>query len=117
MLTFLDWCDHLDAAGLLRLLETAAFFKPTEYNAVFDGELRKLLARLPDSDAKRQVMELIGFDFGSSISRSLQKAGFHDDDEQDAFHQVVVEISYQSWAAVLGMAARETRGFACPFSP
>jgi hypothetical protein len=92
MLTFIEWCDHLDTAGLLRLLETAAFFKPTEYNAVFDGELEKALARLPDSEAKRQAMELRGFDFGSFISRSLRKMGFHDDNEQEAFTEIVLRL-------------------------
>ncbi len=92
MLTFLDWYDRLDTVGLLRLLETAAWFKPSEYDTIFEKELDNLLNRIPDSEAKRQAMELRGYDWGSFISRSLRKMGFRDDDEQEIFHQVVVKL-------------------------
>lgn len=92
MLAFFNWMTHRDAVARLRLLETSAFFNPVEYNAVFDGELEKALARLPESEAKRQAMELRVFDWGSFISRSLRKMGFQDDDEQEVFQSIVVKL-------------------------
>jgi hypothetical protein len=92
MLTFLNWIVCRDVAAQLRLLEAAEFFNPQDYNPVFDQELEKLLDRLPDSEARRQAAEMKSFDWGSYIARSLARAGFRDDDQQEAFHQIVVKL-------------------------
>jgi hypothetical protein len=88
MFIFLDWLIHRDAAALLRLLEAADYFDPQSYNPVFEGELEKLLSRIPDSEARRQAAEMKSFDWGAYISRSLQRA----DEVQEHFHQIVIRL-------------------------
>jgi hypothetical protein len=92
MLTFLDWIVHRDVAAQLRLLEAAEYFDPQEYNPVFDQELEKLLARIHAPELRHQVSALRGFEWGNYIARSLARAGFRDDDQQEAFHQIVVKL-------------------------
>jgi hypothetical protein len=92
MALFLDWMANRDTATLLRLLEAAQYFNPQDYNPVFESELEKLIRRLPDSEARRQAIGTRGFDFGGYISRSLLRAGFRNDDEQEAFQGVVVKL-------------------------
>jgi hypothetical protein len=94
MAMFLNWLTFRDTATLLRLrlLEHAEFFRPADYNAVFAAELEKLIRRLPDGEAKQQAMAMKGFDWGGYISRSLLRAGFRDDDQQEHFHSIVVRL-------------------------
>jgi hypothetical protein len=92
MTLFTHWMTFRDIRTLLRLLEAAEFFDPIEYNHVFDVELEKMLTRLPDSKPKRDAEVLRGFDWGTYISRSLRRAGFKDDDEQEAFHSIVIKL-------------------------
>jgi hypothetical protein len=94
MAIFADWLVNRDTSTLLRLrlLEAAEFFDPKSYNPVFNGELEKLLARIHDNDLRRQVERLKGFDWGNYVSRSLLRAGLRDDDQQEAFHQIVVKL-------------------------
>jgi hypothetical protein len=95
MALFFDWMLNRNTATLLRLrlLEHAQGFNPGDYNAVFDAELQKLLNRMADSEARQQVAELRGFDWANYIVRSLQRAGFRDDDaQQEAFQQIVVKL-------------------------
>jgi len=73
-------------------LESAEFFNPGDYNQVFNGQLEKLIHRLPDGEAKQQAMAMKGFDFGGYISRSLLRAGFRDDDQQEHFHAIAVRL-------------------------
>jgi hypothetical protein len=89
---WLPLLPHRDAATLLRLLETAAFFRPADYNAVFENELAKILPRLHNPDVRQQAMALRGFDWGNYLARSLQWAGFRDDDQQEVFHATVVKL-------------------------
>ena len=95
MVAFVDWLVHRDAEALLRVLEAAEFFAPAAYNPVFDDELAKLLPRIQDPDARQQAMALRSFDWGNYLSRSLQRAGFRDDDQQEAFHQIVLKLLVQ----------------------
>jgi hypothetical protein len=95
MVAFVDWLVHRDAAYFLRLLETATFFNPQSYNPVFEIELAKLLPRLHDPDARHQAMALRHFDWGHYLSRSLLRSGFRDDDQQEAFHAIVVKLLVQ----------------------
>ena len=94
MALFLNWMILRDTATLLRLrlLESAEWFNPSDYNQIFDGQLEKLIHRLPDSEARRQAIGTKGFDWGGYISRSLLRAGLRDDDQQEAFHQLVVKL-------------------------
>jgi len=92
MLGFCDWLTHHNTATLLQLLESADFFDAAAYNAVFVKEMDKLLDRIHDPDARQQVAELRGFDFGNYIARSLARAGFRGDDVQEHFHDVVVKL-------------------------
>lgn len=93
MAMFLNWMVYRDVGELLRLLESAEWFDPSNYNQVFNGQLEKLIHHLPDGDAKQQAMAMRGFDFGGYISRSLRQAGFRDDDAlQEAFHSIAVKL-------------------------
>ena len=82
MAMFLNWMTYRDVATLLRLrlLEHADYFRPSDYNPLFDSELAKVIARIHDPDLRRQVSELKGFDWANYIVRSLQRSGFRDDD-------------------------------------
>ena len=94
MALFLNWMVFRDTATLLRLrlLEHADFFRPSDYNPLFDSELAKVIARIHDPDLRQQVSELKGFDWANYIVRSLQRSGFKDDDVQEHFHQLVVKL-------------------------
>ena len=76
----------------LRLLEAADYFNPSDYNQIFDGQLEKLIHRLPNGEARQQAMAMKGFDWANYIVRSLQRSGFKDDDIQEFFHQLVVKM-------------------------
>ena len=92
MAMFVDWMAFRDVGGLLRLLESAEFFNPQDYNQVFNGQLEKLLTRIHNPDLRQNVEASRGFDWGGYISRSLLRAGFRDDDQQEVFHQIVVKL-------------------------
>jgi hypothetical protein len=92
MAMFVDWMVNRDIGELLRLLDAVEYFTPQDYNAVFNGELEKLLARIHDPDLRQQMAALRGFDWGGYISRSSLRAGFRDDDQQEIFHQIVVKL-------------------------
>jgi hypothetical protein len=94
MALFLNWMASRDTATLLRLrlLEAAQFFNPSDYNQIFDGQLEKLIRRLPDGEARQQAMAMNGFDWANYIVRSLQRSGFKDDDVQEHFHATVVRL-------------------------
>ena len=91
---FFEWLVFRDTATLLRLrlLEAAEFFSPAAYNPLFDSELAKVIARIHDPDLRRQVEGLKGFDWANYISRSLLRAGFRDDDQQEHFHAIAVRL-------------------------
>jgi hypothetical protein len=92
MIAFLEWFVHQDTAALLRLLESADYFQPTDYNAVFEGELEKLAHNHHDPDVQQQVASLRGFDFGNYIARSLVRAGFRGDEVQENFHAIIMKL-------------------------
>ena len=95
MALFLNWLTFRDTATLLRLrfLEHADFFRPSDYNPLFDSELAKVIARIHDPDLRQQVSELKGFDWANYIVRSLQRSGFRDDDSiQEFFHEIAVKL-------------------------
>jgi hypothetical protein len=92
MALFIDWMVYRDAATLLRLLESVDFFNPQDYNAVFDGELVKLIRRLPEGESRQQAMQMRTFDFAGYLQRSLLRAGYKSDDIQEYFHQIVIKL-------------------------
>lgn len=94
MALFLNWMTSRDTATLLRLrlLESAEWFSPGDYNQLFDDQLSRLIARIHDPNLRRQVSELKGFDWSNYIVRSLQRSGFKDDDVQEHFHAIVVRL-------------------------
>jgi hypothetical protein len=88
MQTFWQW------ARLQNLLEAAWYsFDPAQYNALFDSELEKVIARVRDP-AHRQVLErLKGFDWLSYIIGSVWHAGYRDQRERDEkAHEIVVKL-------------------------
>ena len=93
MITFLDWLIAYDTTeALLRLLESAEYFDPQNYNPVFEGELAKLLDRIHDPELQKQIEAMRGFDFGNYIARSLVRAGFRNDDVETYFHDLIVKL-------------------------
>jgi hypothetical protein len=93
---FISWFCRRDVATLLGLLEHAEYFDPQAYNSVFEGELEKLLHRLPDVGARQGAMAMGSFDWGGYLVRSLAGAGFRDDDAlQEAFHSIVIKLLVQ----------------------
>ena len=93
MNTIWEWLEKLDATGLLRLLESASYFDPAEYNAVFEKELDDLLERIDNDEARQQILALQGFDFSNYILNSLKRAGIRDEDsQQEYFYQIAVRL-------------------------
>ncbi len=93
MNTIWEWLERLDAAGLLQLLEAAAYFDPAEYNAVFEKELDDLLERTDNDEARQQILALQGFDFSNYLLNSLKRAGIRGEDEQqEYFHEIAVRL-------------------------
>ncbi len=94
MALFLNWMTFRDTATLLRLrlLEHADYFRPSDYDQIFDGQLEKLIHGLPNGEARQQAIAMKGFDWANYIVRSLQRSGFKDDDVQEHFHQIVVKL-------------------------
>ena len=92
MVPFLDWLIVQDTATQLGLLESAEYFKPTDYNPVFRGELEKLAQSHHDPEVREQIETMKGFDWGHYISRSLVRAGFRADEVQEQFHNIVVKL-------------------------
>ena len=93
MNTIWEWFEQLDTAGLLRLLESAEFFRPESYNSVFQKGLEELLNRITDEGARQQILALQGFDWAAYILNSLKRAGIKDDDaQQEAFHEIAVKL-------------------------
>ena len=92
MSLFVDWLVFRNVEVLLRLLEHAEFFDPQSYNAVFEAELEKLIARIHNPELRQQVSALRGFDFSGYLAGSLRKAGFRDDEAQEGFHSIVIKL-------------------------
>jgi hypothetical protein len=92
MAMFTNWLTFRDAAFQLELLEAAEYFDPQAYNAVFNSELEKMIRRLSNEEVRQQVSELRGFNWGGYLERSLRRAGFKDDDIQEYFHQITIQL-------------------------
>jgi hypothetical protein len=92
MITFLNWLVVHDTEDLLRLLENAEYFNPSNYNPVFEGELKKLALSHPDPEVQQQIAALRGFDFAHYISHSLARAGFRGDDVETYFHDLIMKL-------------------------
>ena len=75
------------------LAETYFSFNAQAYNALFDEELEKVIARTSDP-AHRQVLErLRGFDWLAYISSWVRHAGYRDQREiQERTHDIVVQL-------------------------
>jgi hypothetical protein len=85
MLTFWQWLSQL---SLLR--ETYFSFDPRAYNALFDSELEKVIARVKEPQA---LERLRGFDWLSYIAASVWHAGFLDKRERDEkSHDIAVKL-------------------------
>jgi hypothetical protein len=92
MALFNDWLVRKDVTARLQLLEHAEYFDPQAYNQVFESEREKLLLRIHEPEAQQQVKAMRGFDWSNYIVRSLTRAGFKDDEEQEAFHEIAIRL-------------------------
>jgi hypothetical protein len=77
METFCQWLGHLDLLDRLRLLETYFTFDAAQYNALFEGELEKLIQRVMDPTHRQVLERMRGFNFIGYISASVNNAGIH----------------------------------------
>jgi len=93
MKTFVEWLTVQPVEALLRLIEAAAFFDPTDYNVAFEKGLESVLSRIRDTDLRQQVSALRGFDWGNYIARSLRRSGIRDENDiQEHLHEIVVKL-------------------------
>jgi hypothetical protein len=82
MLTFWEW--------LSQLKETYFTFDATQYNALFNEELEKVIARVMDP---RSLEAMRGFDWVSYIASWVRHAGFHDRRQvQERSHDIVTKL-------------------------
>jgi hypothetical protein len=85
METFWQWLRlrHL-------LAETYFTFDPEQYNALFDSEVEKVIARVKEPQS---LKSLRGFDWLSYIAASVWHAGYRDQRERDEkTHEIVVKL-------------------------
>ena len=72
------------------LAEAYYSFNPAQYNALFDSELEKVIARVKDP---RSLEAMRGFDWLAYVSSWVRHAGFRDYREiQERTHEVVVTL-------------------------
>jgi hypothetical protein len=82
MQTFWQW--------LSQLKETYFTFDATQYNALFNEELEKVIARVMDP---RSLEAMRGFDWLAYVSSWVRHAGYRDQREiQERAHEVVVKL-------------------------
>jgi hypothetical protein len=88
METFWDWLR------LRHLLEAAWYsFDPQAYNALFNTELEKVIARVHDPTHKQALERLKGFDWLAYVSSWVRHAGYRDQREiQERAHDIVVKL-------------------------
>jgi hypothetical protein len=88
MQTFWQW------ARLQNLLEAAWYsFNPAQYNALFDSELEKVIARTSHLAHRQALERLRGFDWLSYIVGSVWHAGYRNQRERDEkAHEIVVKL-------------------------
>jgi hypothetical protein len=87
MQTFWQWLTQL------RLGETYYGFDPAQYNALFDSELEKVIARTSDAKHRQALEGMRGFGWMSYIAASVRYAGFRDyRDGQERIHDIAVKL-------------------------
>jgi hypothetical protein len=88
MQTFWHWLR------LRSLLESVWYtFDAEQYNALFDGELERVIARVRDPAHREALEHLRGFDWTGYISSWVRHAGYRDQREiQERTHDIVVQL-------------------------
>ena len=85
MRTFWQW--------LANLQETYFTFDPAEYNALFDEELERVIAKTRDPVHRQALERMQGFNWLGYIAASVRNAGFRDyRDGQEKIHDTVVKL-------------------------
>jgi hypothetical protein len=85
--TFLEWLSWL------RLLETYYGVNNGQYNALFDGELEKVIQRVRDPAQREALLRMRTFDWTGYIARCVWNAGYRDERERDEkVHEVAVKL-------------------------
>jgi hypothetical protein len=68
-------------------------FNPTEYDALFDKELARLLPRISDSVEQARLRGMIGSSWTNYLAVCLRNAGFKDQASlQEKIHDTVVKL-------------------------
>ena len=87
MQTFIEWLSWL------KLVETYFGLNNGQYNALFDAELEKVIARVRDPAHREALLRMRNFDWCRYIAASVRNAGFIDQRERDEkTHEVVVKL-------------------------
>ncbi len=87
MQTFFDWLPASD----IWLIETYYSFDPSQYNRLFDDELKKLRASTPSH--QQAITGMQGFDWVGYIARSVRNAGYRDQRQvQEVTHDIAVRL-------------------------
>jgi len=93
MVAFFDWFIHRDTLALLRLLEAADYFDPQSFNPVFRQQLDALLGPHHRQRGKATDFPTSDFRFWKLRSRSLKRAAFRPEEEEEAFQrQIVIKL-------------------------
>ena len=90
MVAFVEWLAHRNVETLLRLLESADYFDPQQYNSAFIEGLNELLGRIHDPTAREQSN-------GDEILRFRQLTSADHFNDQASVAMTYRSISTISW--------------------
>jgi hypothetical protein len=87
MQTFIEWLSWL------HLIETYYSFDAGQYNALFNGELEKLIRTVSAPEHRAALERMKGFNWVGYIARCVWNAGYHDQRQvQERTHDIVVKL-------------------------
>ena len=87
MQTFWQWLSRF------RLIETFFGLDPKQYDALFDAELQKVIARTQDPKHRQALEGMRGFGWVSYIAAAVRNSGWRDQREiQERSHDVAVKL-------------------------
>jgi len=87
--TFSDW---IAARSERCVLEVSELFDRDGYNALFNQEIDRLLARVRDPEIRRELEDAKQMDWTGYISSSLRRSGFQDADLDALTHELVIRL-------------------------
>ena len=83
MHTFIEHVQYLRLANRLAFLATFFPLDSKAYDALFDTELEKLIARIKDPAVRQELEDIQGFRWTRYIAASVRNSGVNDQRELD----------------------------------